>query len=74
MKKRAKVEVKTEPGESDGALDTEYHKPSELANKQNKKKAMADLLSKRRDKKHGAETRNQCYYYSRAGIDNTIDR
>jgi len=33
--------------------DTAYHKPSELANKYNKKMAMADLLNKRRDKKQG---------------------
>nr|CAD2203162.1 unnamed protein product [Meloidogyne enterolobii] len=39
--------------------DTAYHKPSELANKYNKKMAMADLLNKRRDKKQAEEKRKK---------------
>lgn len=34
-------------------FDTEFHRPSEVTHKQNKKKAMDVLLSKRRDKKEG---------------------
>jgi len=44
--------VKSEASES--VFDAEYHKPSELANKQSKKKAMTDLLNKRREKKQGS--------------------
>lgn len=49
-----KIVMKTEVDDANAdSFDTEYHKPSELADKQNKKKAMSDLINKRRDKKQG---------------------
>uniref|UniRef100_A0A914HIB6 Plus3 domain-containing protein n=1 Tax=Globodera rostochiensis TaxID=31243 RepID=A0A914HIB6_GLORO len=55
----SKGAVKAEPDESDGEIDADYHKPSEVASKQSKKKAMAELLSKRRNKRQTEEKRRK---------------
>lgn len=50
--KTAEGDDDEEPNE-ESELDTHYHRPSELASKQTKQKAMADLLSRRQNKKQG---------------------
>lgn len=56
---KKKMVLKTEMDDNEDSFDTEYHKPSELADKQNKKKAMSDLLNKRKDKKQAEERRKK---------------
>ncbi|KAI1720458.1 plus-3 domain-containing protein [Ditylenchus destructor] len=56
--KAAKDDAEKQGGEND-ELSLKYHRPSELANAQNKKKAMTELLNKRRDKMKAEEKRKQ---------------
>lgn len=56
--KTAEGDDDEEPNE-ESELDTHYHRPSELASKQTKQKAMADLLSRRQNKKQAEEKRKQ---------------
>uniref|UniRef100_A0A1I8AWR8 Plus3 domain-containing protein n=1 Tax=Steinernema glaseri TaxID=37863 RepID=A0A1I8AWR8_9BILA len=46
-----KEEPKRAPQSDDEDYDVDYHRPSEQLNKQKKKSAMADLLTKRKEKK-----------------------
>jgi hypothetical protein len=48
-----KTEIDEEAEDAVANLSTAYHKPSEVANKQKKKLAMADLLNKRKEKQKG---------------------
>lgn len=51
--KRMKTENSEEDDSDENTFDTEYHQPSDLINKLNKKKALDTLLTKRRVKKDG---------------------
>lgn len=56
-KKRPKLQQSVENEDSDP--DMGYHRPSEVSAKRNKKKAMDELLLKRRDKKEADEKRKE---------------
>uniref|UniRef100_A0AC35F209 Plus3 domain-containing protein n=1 Tax=Panagrolaimus sp. PS1159 TaxID=55785 RepID=A0AC35F209_9BILA len=57
--KAEESEKEEDSDESEVELDTEFHKPSEIAKKMDKKNAIAELVKSRKEKKHNEEKKRE---------------